>query len=416
MIPQRSVTQIIGITLPDELLNQPRFTKVSGYYTQKIFEQVGYPFDLRLCIKGLNKANWLSNRGVFEDLDFSKPISTEFTHQIKLTIEKSGRLDGFFVGLNLHTIEGECIDILEHEHCWLPVYFPVFEPGINVDKGDVIEAFCTRTLCENHLNPNYAIRGHLLKTNGEDIEFEYISSHWEKMFKQTPFYQRLFADNNLENYATNQSYQQKVLSSTELRSHLQRKLPDYMIPGTFVILESIPLTANGKVDKKALSAPDGILRESKYIAPRTEIEKILTKIWQELLILEKVSIHDNFFEIGGDSILSIQVVSRAKNLGIQITPKQIFQNQTITELAKVANTTDNVSAKQGLVTGIAPLTPIQHWFFAQKTQQSHHFNQSVLLEIPKNIKAEFLKKAVEQLLEHHDALRLRFSCVTSEYK
>ncbi|WP_193200947.1 amino acid adenylation domain-containing protein, partial [Nostoc sp. MG11] len=255
MIPQRSMTQIIGITLPDELLNQPRFTKVSGYYTQKIFEQVGYPFDLRLCIKGLNKANWLSNRGVFEDLDFSKPISTEFTHQIKLTIEKSGRLDGFFVGLNLHTIEGECIDILEHEHCWLPVYFPVFEPGINVDEGDVIEAFCTRTLCENNLNPNYAIRGHLLKTNGEDIEFEYISYHWEKMFKQTPFYQRLFADNNLEYYAINQSYQQKVLSSTELRSHLQRKLPDYMIPGAFVILESLPLTANGKVDKKALSAP-----------------------------------------------------------------------------------------------------------------------------------------------------------------
>ncbi len=418
MIPQRSVTQIIAVTLPDELLNKPQFTKVSGHYTEKIFEQVGYPFDLRVCIKGLNQVNWLSNRGVFEDLDFSKPVCPEFTHQIKLNIEKSGRLDGFLVGLNLHTIEGECIDILENEHCWLPVYFPVFEPGISVDEGDIIEATCTRTLCENNLNPDYALQGRLFKQNGEEIEFEYISYHWKQLFKQNPFYQRLFAENNLEDYAINKSKpQQKVLSSTELRSYLQSKLPDYMLPSSFVILDSLPLTPNGKVDRKALNAPDGkISREHEYVASRTEIEQILTNIWQELLLKEQVSIHDNFFEIGGDSILSIQVVSRAKNSGIQITPKQIFQNQTIAELALVANTTVTISAKQGIVTGVAPLTPIQQWFFAQKRQEAHHYNQSVLLQIPNHLQTELIEQALKKLLEHHDALRLRFTSVASEYK
>ena len=194
MIPERSVTKIAAVTLPEALLNQPKFTKVSGYYTQKIFEQVGYPFDLRVCIKGFPQANLLSNRDIFEDLDFTKSVAPDFTHQIQLRIEKSGRLDGFLVWLNLHTVEGECIDILEHEHCWLPVYFPVFEPGIDVSAGDVIEAVCSRKLCENNLNPDYAIQGRIIRQQGEDIDFEHISYHWKQLFKQTPFYQRLFAE------------------------------------------------------------------------------------------------------------------------------------------------------------------------------------------------------------------------------
>ena len=151
-----------------------------------------------------------------------------------------------------------------------------------------------------------------------------------------------------------------------------------------------------------------------YVAPRTEIEETLTNIWQELLGKDKVSIHDNFFEIGGDSILSIQVVSRAKNSGIQITPQQLFLHQTIAELARVATTGLSINAQQGLVTGVAPLTPIQKSFFAQNKQEPHHYNQSVLLEIPNDLDPELIKTAIGKLLEHHDALRLRFSFGGSE--
>ncbi|MHC5728742.1 MAG: condensation domain-containing protein, partial [Nostoc sp.] len=209
----------------------------------------------------------------------------------------------------------------------------------------------------------------------------------------------------------------KSLTVNQLREFLRPKLPEYMMLSAFVTLDTLPLTVNGKVDCKALPAPDGeISREREYVAPRTEIEQILTNIWQELLLKAKVSIYDNFFEIGGDSILSIQAVSRAKNSGIQITPKQIFQNQTIAELALVANTTVTVSSQQCIVTGVAPLTPIQQWFFAQNRQEAHHFNQSVLLQIPNHLQPELIETALKKLLEHHDALRLRFTSEVSKHK
>jgi len=207
------------------------------------------------------------------------------------------------------------------------------------------------------------------------------------------------------------------LTTNQLRQFLKQQLPEYMIPSGFVTLDNLPLTPNGKLDRKALPTPDGeISREHQYVAPRTAIEQILTNIWQELLLKEKVSIHDNFFEIGGDSILSIQIVSRAKNSGLQITPKQIFQNQTIAELARVANTTVSVESKQGIVTGVASLTPIQQRFFAQNRPEAHHYNQSVLLQIPNHLQSELIEIALKKLLEHHDALRLRFTSVADEYK
>ncbi|MEH1938078.1 MAG: amino acid adenylation domain-containing protein [Nostoc sp.] len=207
------------------------------------------------------------------------------------------------------------------------------------------------------------------------------------------------------------------LTTNYLRQFLKQQLPEYMIPSGFVTLDNLPLTPNGKLDRKALPTPDGeISREHEYVAPRTAIEQILTNIWQLLLLKEKVSIHDNFFEIGGDSILSIQIVSRAKNSGIQITPKQIFQNQTIAELAKVANTTVSVESKQGIVTGVASLTPIQQRFFAQNRPEAHHYNQSVLLQIPNHLQSELIAIALKKLLEHHDALRLKFTSVASEHR
>ena len=207
------------------------------------------------------------------------------------------------------------------------------------------------------------------------------------------------------------------ITTQQLREYLKAQLPDYMVPSVFVTLDTLPLTPNGKIDRKALPAPDGeISRENQYVAPRTEVEQILTNIWEELLPVNQISIHDNFFEIGGDSILSIQVVSRAKNAGIILTAKQIFQHQTITELAAVASTTVSYDCQQGVVTGTAPLTPIQHWFFEEHTEELHHYNQSVLLQISPETQPQFLEKAIEKLIEHHDALRLRFTEVESEYK
>jgi len=195
----------------------------------------------------------------------------------------------------------------------------------------------------------------------------------------------------------------------KLKQYLKELLPEYMIPSGYVVLPKLPLTPNGKVDRKALPAPDSELVSSQeYIAPQTEIEETLAQIWQEVLRIKQVGIHDNFFEIGGDSIITIQIVARAQKAGIKLTTKQLFQNQTIAEQAAVAGVMARVEHQQGLVTGVVPLTPIQHWFWEQNLQEMHHFNQSLLLSVPPKINPEVLSKVIEKILEHHDGLRLRF--------
>jgi len=199
-------------------------------------------------------------------------------------------------------------------------------------------------------------------------------------------------------------------SSSELRSFLLEKLPDYMIPASFTVLDTLPITPNGKVDRRALPVPEIEFNDSTdFVSPRTSAEKALREIWQDVLRLKKVSIHDNFFELGGDSIMGIQIIARAKQAGLELTPKQLLAHQTIAELAAVANTSLVMQVEQGLVTGEVLLTPIQQWFFEQNFPNNHHFNQSFLLSVPSDFQPEVLEQIWQKLLVHHDALRLRFT-------
>lgn len=196
-----------------------------------------------------------------------------------------------------------------------------------------------------------------------------------------------------------------------LRGHAQNALPDYMVPAAFVFLDRLPLTANGKLDRKALPAPDpsNERQAGSYVAPRNETEAKLAEIWAETLKIERVGIHDNFFSLGGDSILSIQMASRARRVGLDLAPRQIFQRQTIAELALATKSAGSVLAEQGIVEGPAPLTPVQKRFFAQNLANPHHWNQSLLLETLRPFDPQAMERAAECLPLHHDALRLRFS-------
>ncbi|MCC5667073.1 amino acid adenylation domain-containing protein [Nostoc sp. CHAB 5784] len=198
------------------------------------------------------------------------------------------------------------------------------------------------------------------------------------------------------------------ISPTQLRQFLQQRLPDYLIPSFFIPLETLPLTPNGKVDRRMLPAPE-LPNQQNVILPRTDIEAILVNIWSSLLHLPQVGIHDNFFELGGDSILAIQVISRANQTGLQLTPKQLFQYQTIAELAAVVTPAFPNRAQQGIVTGSLPLTPIQHWFFEQELANLHHFNQAVFLQAKQKLQPAILISALKKLLQHHDVLRSRFA-------
>ncbi|MEA5506597.1 amino acid adenylation domain-containing protein [Halotia wernerae UHCC 0503] len=204
-----------------------------------------------------------------------------------------------------------------------------------------------------------------------------------------------------------------LLDTQQLHSELKQKLPNYMVPSAFVMLDALPLTPNGKVDRKALPAPDQNTAID-VVSPSTSTQEILAKIWAEVLGVEQLSIYDNFFELGGDSILSIQVVTRANEAGLVLTPKQLFQYQTIADLSTVVATNTTVTAEQGLVTGTVPLTPIQQWFFEQNLPNPAHYNQSVMLEVSPDLKPELVEQVLQQLLIHHDALRLRFTLSASD--
>ncbi|WP_035982540.1 non-ribosomal peptide synthetase, partial [Bradyrhizobium sp. STM 3843] len=192
-----------------------------------------------------------------------------------------------------------------------------------------------------------------------------------------------------------------------LRRHLQQLLPDYMVPSAIVRLASLPLSPNGKLDRNALPAPEW-QGTGEIIAPRNATEESLAAIWREVLKRERVSVTDNFFALGGDSIQSIQVVARAKRAGLNLTARQVFEQQTIAALAAVAGAVTAVTAEQGLVTGEVALTPIQHWLFGQELEAPHHFNQAVLLDADAELTPALVAQALGHLLRHHDALRLRF--------
>ncbi|PRD26217.1 UNVERIFIED_CONTAM: lgrB [Trichonephila clavipes] len=216
----------------------------------------------------------------------------------------------------------------------------------------------------------------------------------------------------LAGYVASAVAEQDEQTQAELREalkvHLRQQLPDYMVPSHLLLLASLPLTANGKLDRRALPAPDPAQGRQAYEAPRSLLERQLADVWREVLNVERVGLGDNFFELGGDSILSIQVVSRARQLDIHFSPRDLFQHQTVQSLAAVARHSQVSQAEQGAVQGDSALTPIQHWFFDLPLVRREHWNQSVLLQPQQALEPQLLRQALQRLVEQHDALRLSF--------
>ncbi|MGB8452383.1 MAG: amino acid adenylation domain-containing protein [Anaerocolumna sp.] len=192
----------------------------------------------------------------------------------------------------------------------------------------------------------------------------------------------------------------------ELREHLLKELPDYMVPSCFMQLAHMPITPSGKIDKKALPEPDISLGAGvEYVAPRNKTEEMMAGVWEKVLELERVGIRDNFFNLGGDSIKAIQVLSKLNGYKLKLEMKDIFEHPFIEELSAHIKS-DFRTAAQGIVKGEVVLTPIQSWFFEQPFESKHHFNQSVMLYRKQGFNEEALRKVFDRLVEHHDSLRI----------
>lgn len=199
-----------------------------------------------------------------------------------------------------------------------------------------------------------------------------------------------------------------------LKAHLKNRLPDYMIPSAFLEIEKTPLLPNGKINKKELLK----LKHDTYseetieggiVKPATATEEKLVKIWEEVLDFSPISTHDNFFEIGGDSILSIQIISKARKAGIDLKANQIFENQTIAELSLFSKENNLEIVSESIITGEVPLTPIQYWFFDTHKAAPHFWNQiAEVKNIPDTINSNDIENLASKLIYQHDALRSSF--------
>nr|WP_256381140.1 non-ribosomal peptide synthetase [Myxosarcina sp. GI1] len=214
----------------------------------------------------------------------------------------------------------------------------------------------------------------------------------------------------------------ETLSSDRLREHLLAKLPEYMVPSIFITLDAIPLTPNGKVDRRALPAPDiRQAMEKSYQAPSTVREQSLADIWKSVLNLEKVGVEDNFFELGGNSILAMQVIAQMRSqLGIDLALDAIFNAPTI---AKLAQTIELQATSEQKVT----IQPIERnkelslssserslWFFEKLNPQTAVYNIPLVFKLKGAVNIEVLEQSLNRIVQRHEIFRTAYPEVNGQ--
>ncbi len=413
MVPRRCETWIAAATLPDELHADPAFGELAAGYAERVMDAVGHRGDLRLCVKGFPADALLSDAGVFEELDFTRVIGPPRARTTELRIGRGGRLDGFLLWIRFHVGERLAVDSLEHEVSWLPVFFPVFYPGVEVAAGESLRLECSATISEDGLHPDYHLRGVLRRLDGREAAVAFDSLHRRPPAAPNALHRRLVS---AEGVRTRPAAEARPLAS-ELREHLRARLPEYMVPGALVLLEALPLSASGKVDRRALPAPERG-GGAAYAPPRTPTEELVAGIFGEVLGAARIGARDNFFELGGHSLLATRVVARLRAaLGVEMPLRALFEAQTVAALAarvEAERAGDAREAPPPLVRaergGPAPLSFAQErlWFLHAMEPDEVGYNMAGPLRLRGRLDAAVLARALAALVERHEPLRTTF--------
>ena len=206
-----------------------------------------------------------------------------------------------------------------------------------------------------------------------------------------------------------------------LREHLLGRLPEYMVPSCFVVLPAMPLTPNGKIDRNALPAPPRTRppQEAPYVAPRNPLEQDLKKIWSEVLCLDEIGIHDNFFDLGGHSLRAVQVLTRIKQVSrVAIPLQQFFASPTLAGLANYVEQPRSESARASIVpldrVAREPELPLSFaqqrlWFLDQLEPGSPRYNVAIVLQITGRLDVQILQRTLDEILKRHESLRTVFA-------
>ena len=208
---------------------------------------------------------------------------------------------------------------------------------------------------------------------------------------------------------------QQEYTGADLHQYVAQHLPYYAVPSHYTFIDQMPLTPNGKTDRKALPEPqEGYATHTEYVAPENDLEWLMAQIWQDILKRELVGVHDNFFMLGGDSIKAIQVIARLHEHNYTLDIKSLFEHPSIRGLSNIVQSSV-LLVDQSLVTGEAILSPGQHAFLHQYSDISIPYYQSVWLRANERWEEKAVRTVIEKLLEHHDALRLGYIPVNNEF-
>jgi amino acid adenylation domain-containing protein len=218
----------------------------------------------------------------------------------------------------------------------------------------------------------------------------------------------------------------EVVNGNDLRSYLKQRLPEYMVPSAFLVLDEMPLTASGKVDRRRLPAPDGNQSErgESYVVPSTAAEELVAGIWAEVLDLERVGVNDNFFDLGGHSLLATQVTTRVReSLKVDVPLRALFESSNLFEFAKYVEA-EMFSAKAPQAppvvpvprNGTAPLSFSQErlWFLDQLQPDSAAYNVLIGLELSGSLDVPALERSIQEIVRRHETLRTSFSMVNGQ--
>ncbi|MCA2709690.1 MAG: non-ribosomal peptide synthase/polyketide synthase [Microcystis sp. M015S2] len=323
---------------------------------------IGVKGELHLC--GVRLARGYLNR---PELTAEKFINNPFAHSPFNRLYKTGDLARYLPDGNI-----ECFGRIDNQ---------VKIRGFRIELGEI----------EAVLNQNIDVQTSCViireDTPGDKYLVAYIVAHYER-----------------------------IPMISELRQFLSSKLPLYMVPQAFVFLESLPLTTNRKVDRRALPAPDKIgNRRDQYVAPRNGIEEMLVQIWTEILKVEQVGIYDNFFEIGGHSLLATQLVSRIRSLfKIELPLRSLFAAATVAELAHLIGQLQ----QQNLTLTVPPILPRTKdtelplsfaqqrlWFLDQLQPNSALYNIPMVLHFRGNLNQKALEQSLREICDRHEVLR-----------
>ena len=428
-IPSLCETMIAPAQLPEATRASPGFSALAATYAEKIFADAGGPFDVRLCVRNFPVTGLLATPALFEKLDFNGELQTAFTGQAEFIVDKPGVLDGFLLWTRIRTDDQDTVDFLEHQQAWLPVWFPITDVPITVTRGDAVLA---RWRCETpagQIFPDYFIEVEVQgdAPGAERAVLSYSSKHFEEAYQATELHRRIFsadADNGVS------------VGLDELHSWAATQLPPQMVPVRWEKIDQLPLNANGKLDRQALSQVAAIYPEksnthrgdsdTEYADP---LERDIAAIWCDVLGREAITRAEDFFDAGGDSIVAVRLTTEVQRyLDDTVFLAGLFDAPTVAAYTvwlkenhaeAVARRLSAAAPVIAPASGICPsadrVPPILSWpqqslwFLQQLYPQSAAANEQFLIRVTGDADATQLRQAWHSVLAGHDILRTCFA-------